>query len=82
MQGVTTTETSDAVTVDDVRIIVLFRDKQQTVVTHDIRSDLLTCFLLVRGKSVRSWCNGSSDQYYMVDPLSIFLVPASAPQLV
>ena len=25
------------------------------------------------GKSVRSWCDGSSDRSFMVDPLSYFL---------
>ena len=25
-----------------------------------------------RGKSVRSWCDGSSDRSFMVDPLSYF----------
>ena len=27
----------------------------------------------IRGKNVRSWCDGSSDQSFMVDPLSYFL---------
>ena len=26
----------------------------------------------LRGKSVRSWCHGSLDQSFMVDPLSYF----------
>ena len=26
----------------------------------------------LRGKSVRSWCDGSSDRYFIVDPLSYF----------
>ena len=26
----------------------------------------------LRGKSVRSWCDGSSDRSFMVDPLSYF----------
>ena len=26
---------------------------------------------MLRGKSVRSWCDGSSDRSFMVDPLSI-----------
>ena len=29
--------------------------------------------LLFPGKSVRSWCDGSSDRSFMVDPLSYFL---------
>ena len=32
--------------------------------------------------SVRSWCTGSLDQAFMADPLSLFLVSASAPRLV
>ena len=28
--------------------------------------------LLLRGKSVLSWCDGSSDRSFMVDPLSYF----------
>ena len=27
---------------------------------------------VARGKSVRSWCDGSSDRSFMVDPLSYF----------
>ena len=26
----------------------------------------------LRGKSIRSWCDGSSDRSFMVDPLSYF----------
>ena len=26
----------------------------------------------LRGKSIRSWCDGSSNQSFMVDPLSYF----------
>ena len=26
----------------------------------------------LRGKSIRSWCNGSSDRSFMVDPLGYF----------
>ena len=29
--------------------------------------------MLLRGKSVCSWCNGSSDRSFMEDPLSYFL---------
>ena len=29
--------------------------------------------MLLRGKSVRSWCDGSSGRSFMVDPLSYFL---------
>ena len=28
--------------------------------------------MLLRGKRVRSWCDGSSDRSFMVDPLSYF----------
>ena len=28
--------------------------------------------MYLRGKSVRSWCDGSSDRSFMVDPLSYF----------
>ena len=28
--------------------------------------------MLLRGKSVRSWCDGSSDRYFMVDQLNYF----------
>ena len=28
--------------------------------------------MLIRGKSVRSWCDGSLDRSFMVDPLSYF----------
>ena len=28
--------------------------------------------MLLRGKSIRSWCDGSSDRSFMVDPLSYF----------
>ena len=28
----------------------------------------------LHGKSVRSWCDGSSDRSFMVDPLSYFLL--------
>ena len=28
--------------------------------------------MLLRDKSVRSWCDGSSDRSFMVDPLSYF----------
>ena len=28
--------------------------------------------MLLRGKSVRSWCDGSSDRSFIVDPLSYF----------
>ena len=30
------------------------------------------CEMWLRGKSVRSWCDGSSDRSFMVDPLSYF----------
>ena len=30
------------------------------------------CNVALRGKSVRSWCDGSSDRSFMVDPLSYF----------
>ena len=33
-------------------------------------------------KSVSSWCNGSSDRSFMVDPFDLFLISASAPRLV
>ena len=26
----------------------------------------------LRGKSVRSWCDGSSDRFFIVDPLNYF----------
>ena len=29
--------------------------------------------MLLRGKSIRSWCNGLSDRSFMVDPSSYFL---------
>ena len=28
--------------------------------------------MYLRGKSIRSWCDGSSDRSFMVDPLSYF----------
>ena len=34
---------------------------------------VFTKLLELRGKSVCSWCDGSSDQSFMVDPLSYFL---------
>ena len=33
----------------------------------------------LRGKSVRSWCDGSSDRSFMVDPLSYFLFQPVLP---
>ena len=33
---------------------------------------MLLLFNLLSGKSVRSWCNGSSDPSFMVDPLNYF----------
>ena len=33
----------------------------------------------LRGKGVRSCCDGSSDRSLMVDPLILFLVPACPP---
>ena len=35
-------------------------------------------FVFIRGKSVRSWCDGSSDRSF----IELFIVPASAPRLV
>ena len=35
-----------------------------------------------RVKSVRSWCDGSSDRSAMEDPFELYLIPASAPRLV
>ena len=40
-----------------------------------VHSDILYFDLYnitLRGKSVRSWCDGSSDRSFMLDPLSYF----------
>ena len=39
--------------------------------TAQISLHLITCYP-VRGKSVRSWCDGLSDRSFMVDPLGYF----------
>ena len=33
--------------------------------------------IYLRGKSVRSWCDGSSDRSLMMDLIGLFLVPAT-----
>ena len=50
----------------------LVKDKQ-----YQMAKGLIQCIsqwvtYIVYGKSVRSWCNGSSDWSFMVDPLSYF----------
>ena len=37
-----------------------------STVSYDMRSEMK-----LRGKSVHSWCDGSSDRSFKVDPLSI-----------
>ena len=37
-----------------------------------VLSELSCDFNLVRGKSVRSWCDGSSDRSFAVNPLIYF----------
>ena len=43
--------------------------------SKDIQPKPQFCFwskMQLRGKSIRSWCDGSSDRSFMVDPLSYF----------
>ena len=39
---------------------------------HQIDPSWWTHWAISHGKSVRSWCDGSSDRSFMVDPLSYF----------
>ena len=38
--------------------------------THIYKTGYVRSEILLRGKSVRSWCDGLSDRLFMVDPLS------------
>ena len=44
-------------------------------VTRYSRIPLVSLHYAASGKSVRSWCDGSSDRSFMVDPLGYFLLP-------
>ena len=53
------------------------------VPTSPLADDLATVLsvseMKLRGKSIHSWCDGSSDQFFMGGHIQLILIPASAP---
>ena len=52
-----------------VRLILGFKKKNYHHPHHNI---IISIISIIRGKCVLSWCDGSSDRSFMVDPLSYF----------